>query len=447
MKTDVVTTKRRSITRCNAVNKNRLLTKYFEGFLMDAVTTTFRPPPPLTSPSNSSLFPHPIRQRKSMSGLPQPNHNHNENDNNLGYNESVIFDADKSYTYPPPRPYFVAQQYTTSFPSRQGSDINGPYSAIVNFPGNKSLTVKKRPTRLKSYQCRRDAVRKNNKAKKCLSPSSSMSSMPVRTTNFVQPTTNDPPPSIITYKNGITNDDDPTNDNDQHDETTHTNDHQNPINKPTIVSTNQSIITIVKKRTISTIQLTKKKKIIRLQYSTRSQSKRPTRSRSTQQQQQQRRQLTEDETQCLGDDLATMCRTKCKSCSLTFQHHRDWVHAKQSMIQGMGVFAKQTIPPNTFLVKYVGKDVPSVRARQRYVIQLRNKFVDAEGQRGIHKYVNHCCNGDKYQRSARLHLWSDKKGIEHISIVTNRQVDKGEELLVDYGNDYPIRNCQCPNCK
>ena len=142
-----------------------------------------------------------------------------------------------------------------------------------------------------------------------------------------------------------------------------------------------------------------------------------------------------------------MCQTKCKSCSLTFQHHGDWVHAKQSMIQGMGVFAKQTIPPNTFLVKYVGKDVPSVRARQRYVIQLRNKFVDAEEQRGIHKYVNHCCNGDKYQRSARLHLWSDKKGIEHISIVTNRQVDKGEELLVDYGNDYPIRDCRCPNCK
>jgi hypothetical protein len=339
----------------------------------------------------------------------------------------------------------VAQQNTTSFPSRQGSDITGPYSAIVSFPGYKSLTVKKRPTRLKSYQCRTDAVRKNNKAnKKCLSPSSSMSSMPVRTTNFVQPTTNDPPPSIITYKNGITNDDDPTNHNDQHDDTTHTYHHQNLTNEPTVeTTTNQSIITIVKKRTISTTQLSKKKKIIRLQYSTRSQSKRPTRSM---QQRQQQRQSTEEETQCLGDDLATMCRTKCKSCSLTFQHHGDWVHAKRSRIQGLGVFAKQMIPPNTFLVKYVGKDVSSVRARQRYVIQLRNKFVDAEGQRGIHKYVNHCCDGENYQRSARLHLWSDKKGIEHISIVTNRQVDKGEELLVHYGKEYPIRNCRCPNC-
>ena len=87
--------------------------------------------------------------------------------------------------------------------------------------------------------------------------------------------------------------------------------------------------------------------------------------------------------------------------------------------------------------------------RKRYVIQIRNKFVDAEGQRGRHKYVNHCCDGggaENYQRSARLHLWSDQNGIAHVSIVTNRQVEKGEELLVNYGGDYVIGDCRCPNC-
>jgi len=119
------------------------------------------------------------------------------------------------------------------------------------------------------------------------------------------------------------------------------------------------------------------------------------------------------------------------------------------MIHGWGLFAKQPIPPNTFLLKYIGKEVTSVPKGKRYVIQIRNKFVDAEGQRGRHKYVNHCCDGggaENYQRSARLHLWSDQNGIEHVSIVTNRQVEKGEELLVNYGGDYVIGDCRCPNC-
>ena len=190
-----------------------------------------------------------------------------------------------------------------------------------------------------------------------------------------------------------------------------------------------------------------KKRITPLQCSTRNQTK-PRRSKRAKTVV-NHQQSTEEDRQCLGDDLATMCRTKCTSCSQTFQHHRDWVHAKWSMIQGKGVFAKQTIPPNTFLVKYMGTEVTSVRPTQRYVIRLRNKYLDAEGLRGIHKYVNHCCDGNKftYQRSARLHLWCDEKGIEHISIVTNRQVEKGEEIFVHYGSDYLIQDCCCPNCK
>ena len=151
--------------------------------------------------------------------------------------------------------------------------------------------------------------------------------------------------------------------------------------------------------------------------------------------------------QCLGNDLATMCRCECSDCTNIFEHHPKWVVAKNSKrIQGLGLFAKQPIPPDTFLMKYTGKEVSSVRKGKRYVIRLRNKFVDAEGQRGLHKYVNHCCDGDTYQRSARLHLWSDQNGIEHVSIVTNRQVEKGEELLVNYGSDYVIGDCRCPNC-
>ena len=145
-----------------------------------------------------------------------------------------------------------------------------------------------------------------------------------------------------------------------------------------------------------------------------------------------------------------MCRSECTFCSKTFEHHADWVVAKKSKIQGKGLFAKQTIPPNTFLVKYLGNEVSSVKEGQRYVIQLRNKYIDAEDYRGIHKYVNHCCDGNNkytYQRSARFHMWCDKRGVEHVSIVTNRQVEKGEEIFVNYGSDYLIHNCCCPNCR
>jgi len=137
-------------------------------------------------------------------------------------------------------------------------------------------------------------------------------------------------------------------------------------------------------------------------------------------------------------------------CNEAFLHRPQWVVTGPSkMIQGVGLFAKQRIPPNTFLLKYIGTEVSRLQKGKRYVIQLRNKFMDAEGHRGRHKYVNHCCDGTKHPcvRSARLHLWSDQKGVEHVSIVTNRVFEKGEEVLVNYGRDFVIDDCRCPNCK
>ena len=141
-----------------------------------------------------------------------------------------------------------------------------------------------------------------------------------------------------------------------------------------------------------------------------------------------------------------MCRTPCTFCNSQFFHHRSLVQKKKSNIEGYGIFAKNDIPPNTFLLKYGGKEVTKVGRPKKCVIQLRGRFFDPEGGPGIHQYVNHCCDGDTYQRSARLHMWSNRNGEEVISIVSNRRIEKGEEICVDYGKNYSIPECRCPNC-
>ena len=176
------------------------------------------------------------------------------------------------------------------------------------------------------------------------------------------------------------------------------------------------------------------------QYSTRSQGKRPKRASAIHQ------GPPTTTSECLGADLATMCRTPCTFCNSQFFHHRSLVQKKKSNIEGYGIFAKDDIPPNTFLLKYGGKEVTKVGRPKKCVIQLRGRFFDPEGGPGIHQFVNHCCDGDTYQRSARLHMWCNRNGEEVISIVSNRHIEKGEEICVNYGKNYSIPECRCPNC-
>jgi hypothetical protein len=163
-----------------------------------------------------------------------------------------------------------------------------------------------------------------------------------------------------------------------------------------------------------------------------------------------KKNLSSRRNQCLSNALEVVCHDPCKTCKRRFKHETGWVYKKESPIQGYGLFANRDIPKNTFLIRYRGEQVTiknnGRRSKKEYMIRLRgNVFLDAQRHPGIHKFANHCCNGS-YQRSARLHPWSDEKGIDRISLVTDRKVQRGDEILVDYGSDYEIEPCKCPNC-
>jgi SET domain-containing protein len=112
---------------------------------------------------------------------------------------------------------------------------------------------------------------------------------------------------------------------------------------------------------------------------------------------------------------------------------------------GHGLFATESFKLGEFVIEYTGRKITAELADKletRYLFEI-NKYwtIDGSVRTNIARYVNHSCNPNC---EADI-----KKG--RILFTAIRDIEKGEELTIDYGEEYfdefiKPHGCKCPAC-
>ncbi len=113
---------------------------------------------------------------------------------------------------------------------------------------------------------------------------------------------------------------------------------------------------------------------------------------------------------------------------------------------GQGLFASGTIQKGDFVLEYTGTKIPTAEAdmsTSRYLFEIDREWTIDGGKRAnIARYINHSC-----APNCEAQLVD-----EHVLIYATRKVESGEELTMDYGDEYFdefIRptGCKCQKCE
>jgi SET domain-containing protein len=110
---------------------------------------------------------------------------------------------------------------------------------------------------------------------------------------------------------------------------------------------------------------------------------------------------------------------------------------------GLGLFATRPYEKGEYIIEYYGKVIPAEeadRSRSRYIFTLSSKWaIDGTERANIARYINHSCKANVYATGAKR-LW----------IHASRRIKAGEELTLDYGEEYTqhfIPVCKCAHCE
>uniref|UniRef100_A0A1B6EXM1 [histone H3]-lysine(4) N-trimethyltransferase n=1 Tax=Cuerna arida TaxID=1464854 RepID=A0A1B6EXM1_9HEMI len=110
----------------------------------------------------------------------------------------------------------------------------------------------------------------------------------------------------------------------------------------------------------------------------------------------------------------------------------------KSEIHGLGLFAAEPIPPNEFIIEYVGQKIRPIIADNRekqykssgigsYCFKMdEDSIVDATKYGNLNRYINHSCNPNSYARI--LNIDNQKK----IVIYSKKFIKFNEEITYDY---------------
>lgn len=116
---------------------------------------------------------------------------------------------------------------------------------------------------------------------------------------------------------------------------------------------------------------------------------------------------------------------------------------RASKIQGMGAFAKVTIPVGQPVIEYVGEKISKAESLRR--CEADNPFIfnldeetDLDGDIGWNpaKFINHSCTPN-----CETEIFGDQ-----IWVMAIRDIEPGEELTFNYNyelEDYKEHPCQC----
>ncbi len=116
---------------------------------------------------------------------------------------------------------------------------------------------------------------------------------------------------------------------------------------------------------------------------------------------------------------------------------------------GLGLFAAKPIAKRDYIVTYRGKRIPTAQAQRRerrfgakYMFEIDRRWtIDGASRRNLGRYLNHSCdpNAEAVLRGGK------------IVFVALRAIAPGEEITLDYGEEYfalyikPL-GCRCAVC-
>jgi uncharacterized protein len=117
---------------------------------------------------------------------------------------------------------------------------------------------------------------------------------------------------------------------------------------------------------------------------------------------------------------------------------------------GLGLFTTKALEPGAYIVTYRGKRIPTAEAKERerrfgakYMFEIDRRWtIDGSSWRNLGRYINHSCEANS---EARL-----RKG--QMVLVTLRHIGPGEEITLDYGEEYfdlylKASGCRCAACR
>ncbi len=108
---------------------------------------------------------------------------------------------------------------------------------------------------------------------------------------------------------------------------------------------------------------------------------------------------------------------------------------------GKGLFACIPIGKGEFIIEYTGEKILTTLAdtlKTRYLFELDNTWtIDAEGEENTARYINHSC-----EPNADAETHDDR-----ILISASRDIKPGEEITIDYGDEYFDEYIKPDGCK
>ncbi len=117
---------------------------------------------------------------------------------------------------------------------------------------------------------------------------------------------------------------------------------------------------------------------------------------------------------------------------------------------GLGLFATEAIRKGRTIVEYRGRRVTAEQAweierkgNNRYLFEINRQWtIDGSSRRNLGRYINHACKPNAYavvRRTGKLEF------------AASRWIEPGEELTIDYGEEYfdlllTKKGCKCLTC-
>ena len=112
---------------------------------------------------------------------------------------------------------------------------------------------------------------------------------------------------------------------------------------------------------------------------------------------------------------------------------------------GHGLFATRAVSKGDFVIEYTGNSISTKVAdalSTRYLFEIDSKWtIDGSVRSNIARYINHSCDPN-----CEAEILDGR-----ILITAARDIEKGEELTMDYGEEYfdefikPV-GCKCFKC-
>ncbi|MCS7052890.1 MAG: SET domain-containing protein [Ignavibacterium sp.] len=126
------------------------------------------------------------------------------------------------------------------------------------------------------------------------------------------------------------------------------------------------------------------------------------------------------------------------------QFNEELIVVKESTLHGKGIFTSVPINKGTIIMKIIGEIIDEEECIRReneennvYIFYKDdNVYIDAKNSEKI-KYLNHSCDCNCY-------VDEDENG--DLILVALRDIQKDEELTIDYGYEEIYNDCSCNEC-